>query len=93
MREKTGRGRTDSAATSPLQQKLEQGDEIDCRGNADKHDAYLRSYLGLIVSVSVRVVVMLFMSTHGAFLLGAFFISSATETVAAARYDYTFFKV
>jgi len=59
-----------SAAIAPQPEKLEHGNEIQRRGNADKNNAYLGCNIRFIVSVSVGVVVMLVMSTHVEILLG-----------------------
>jgi len=48
---------------------LDQGNEVKGGGDADKYDAYPGCNLGLVVSVSVRVVVVFTVSTHLEILL------------------------
>jgi hypothetical protein len=78
-----------SAAISPCRRRLEQGNEIQCRGNADENDAYLGGNIRFIVSVSVRVVVVFVMSTHAAFLLGGFLFLQQREAVADPLHNDT----
>ena len=80
-----------SAAIAPQPKKLEHGNEIQRRGNADKNNTYLGCNIRFIVSVSVGVVVMLVMATHVEILMGC--VLYRWQRGAVAGEQHTFFNL